>query len=103
MKNDPDRMSVTVTHPTDTMPQIHSIAPTCPLHWTLSDGKRDRISLPQRHHFWPRLHARTLLGQHEFTPQKVTPGFREQDCHLDGEDVLAIEVLMKAIVISFLI
>ena len=66
-------------------------------------SKGHGIALLQRHHLGTRLHARALLGQHEFAAGEIAARLRQQHRHLQREDMLAIEVLMQAIVIASLI
>jgi hypothetical protein len=93
-------MTVPGTNTTDSMSQIDPIAPMFPLDRTVMNRKSHGIALSKRNHLWSRLHARTLLGQHEFATSKVCSRFREQNRNLDGEHVLAIEILMEAVVIA---
>jgi hypothetical protein len=41
-----------------------------------------------------------LLGQHELASREIPPRFREQKGYLNGEDMLAIEILVQAVVVS---
>ena len=61
------------------------------------------IALTQWHDHGPRLHARPLFGQYEFTASEITLRFRQQNCELKRENVFAIEILMQAVVIAGLI
>ena len=54
----------------------------------------------QRRDFGARLHARPLLGQHEFTAVKIALRLGEQDRDLQRKKVLAVHVLMQAIVVA---
>jgi hypothetical protein len=42
----------------------------------IADRRDHRIAFAQRHHFRSRLHARALLGHHEFAAREITPGLR---------------------------
>ena len=64
------------------------------------DREDDGIALAQRHDLGARLHARALLGQHEFAAGEVPAGLGQQDRDLEREDVLAVEVLVQAVVVA---
>ena len=63
------------------------------------DGKYDALTLVERGHLGPRLHARPLFGEDEFAPREIDAGLCEQERDLEREDVFAVEVLMQAVVI----
>ena len=83
----------------DAVPKVDPIHTARALHRTLMDGEDNRVTLPERHDFRPRLHARPLLGHHEFAAREIAAGFGQQDRDLEREHMLAIEVLMQAVVI----
>ena len=58
------------------------------------------LALPQRHDFGTRLHARALLGEHEFAAGEILTWSREQEGHLQREHEFAVDVLMQAIVVA---
>src|SRR5258708_20280914 len=93
-------MTVPGTDTADPMPQIDPIDPARPLHRTVMDSKSHGVALSQRDDLRSRLHARTLLCQHEFATREVSDGFRQQNRDLDGEHVLAIEILVQTVVIA---
>jgi hypothetical protein len=66
-------------------------------------SKRDGISLPERYDLRARLHARALFGKYKFAAREVFPGFREQDGNLDWKDMFAVQVLVQAVIVAFLI
>ncbi len=76
---DSNRMTISGTDTADPMPQIDTMDPMRPLHLTVLDRKSHGVALSKRHDLYSRLHARTLLGQHEFTTREVSAGFREQN------------------------
>jgi hypothetical protein len=63
--------------------------------------ERHRVALAEGNHLWPRLHSRALLGENEFAAREIPLRFRQQDCYLEREYVLAVEILMKAVEIAF--
>ena len=82
------------------MPQIGAIGSALSLYRSMMNREAYGIALAQRHHFRSRLHPRTLFGQHELSSGKIPPGLRKEESHLDREDVLSIEILMKAVVVA---
>ncbi|ESY25690.1 hypothetical protein X750_03335 [Mesorhizobium sp. LNJC394B00] len=46
------------------------------------------------------MHARALLGQHEFAAGEILAGLRQQDRHLQGKSEIAVEVLMEAVEVA---
>src|SRR6202011_3607214 len=96
MKNHADGMTMAGTDPAHAMTQINAIGPSRPLHRPVMHSKGNRIALAERHHFGPRLHARALLGQHEFAAAEIAAGFRQEDRDLQRENVFAVEVDRKS-------
>src|SRR5579864_389214 len=97
------RMAPAGPKPADAMPQVDAVGAARPLDRPMIHGKGNRIALPERNHLRARLHARPLLGQHELAALEVAPRLGQQERDLQRKDVLAIEVLMQAIVVAFLI
>ena len=62
MENDAKCMAVSPAQTTDAVPKIDPIHTARTLHRTVMDGEDNRVTLPERHDFWPRLHARALFG-----------------------------------------
>src|SRR5690242_20594785 len=81
MEDDADGVAVATSQPADTMPHVDAVGSARPLHGTMVHGKGHRIALPQRYDFGARLHARALLGQHEFATSEIATGFGQQDRH----------------------
>ena len=54
----------------------------------------------ERHDLDARLHARALLGQHELAAGEVAPGSDSRIATCSGNDVLAVEVLVQAVVVA---
>ena len=99
VKDDPDRVAVPRANAADPVPEIYSVPPATPLHRPVVDSENDGVTLSQRHDLSPRLHPRTLFGHDELTTGEVSSGFGQQDGNLEGEHVLAVEVLMQAVVV----
>src|SRR5919202_3371327 len=82
------------------MAKIDAIHAPRAMHGTLAHGEDHPVTLPQRHHHGPRLHARTLFSEDKFTAGEVMLGFREEERHLEGKHVLAVQILVETIVIA---
>jgi hypothetical protein len=82
------------------MPQIHLVNPASSLHRSVMDGKHHSVALSERHDFSSRLHSRALLGDDELAAGEIASRVRQQDGELQRKDVLAVEVLVKAVVIA---
>lgn len=63
------------------------------------DCEDDAIALAKRYDHWPRLHARALLRHHELTTGEICIGLGKQNCQLDWEYVLTVEVLVQTVVV----
>lgn len=64
------------------------------------DGESHGIALAKWHHFWSRLHPRSLFRKHELSTGKVARRVREQNRYLHWKYVLAIEILVQAVIVS---
>jgi hypothetical protein len=99
MEDDTERVTMPRANAAYAVSKIGPIHTARTLHRTVMDGEDNRVALPERHDFWPRLHARALLGEHELATREVTFGFGQQNRDLERENVLAVEILMQAVVI----
>jgi len=84
----------------DTVPQVYAIHATGSFHWTMVNREYDGIALAQRHHLGAGLHPRPLLSEDELTAGEVFFRLGKQNRHLQGEHVLAVEILVQAVVIA---
>ena len=100
MKYDPQGVATPRPDATDPMAKIDPVGTSFPLHWAIMNGEGHRVALFQSNHFRSRLHAWPLLGEHKFSSSEVPPRLRQQNCDLDREDMLAIEILMETIEIA---
>lgn len=83
------------------MTEVYSIGPPRTLYGPTIDREYHRIALSKRNDHRSRLHAWALFGQHEFAALKILSRFVEKDRQLERENVFAIEILVKAIVVAF--
>jgi hypothetical protein len=58
------------------------------------------LSLFESDDLGPRLHPRPLLGQDEFAAREVDVRSREQECDLEREDVIAVQVLVEGVIVA---
>src|SRR5207249_4289836 len=89
-----------VAQPVDSVPEIDAIGPARAVHRTVVHRDHPGIAPPQRHHLGPRLHAWALLGQHEFAAGEILFRLRQQNRHLQREDMLAVEILVESVVVA---
>jgi hypothetical protein len=100
VKDDPERMSVSLAKFTNSMAKGHTIVATGAFVGSLIDGEHNGVAFRKRHHFRARLHARPLLSQHKFSTLEVRSRVRQQDSHLQRKNMLSVEILMETIVVS---
>ena len=86
--------------PANTMSHIDTISASRSLHGSMMDREDHSLSLSEVNHFSTRLHARSLLCQHELASGKIAAWLREKKCDLQGKYVLTVEILMKAIEVA---
>src|SRR4051812_12506820 len=92
-------MAMARAHAADAVAHVHAIDAAGSSDGPVMDGEDDGVALGERDHFGARLHARPLLGEYEFAAGEIA-GRREQERDLDGEDEVAVEILMEAVVIA---
>ena len=81
----------------DAMPEIDAIVAFRALDRPVVHRKGHCITLLQRHHLGPALHAWPLLGQNKLAACEVVSGFREQDCNVQRECEITVNILMQAV------
>jgi hypothetical protein len=67
------------------------------------NGEGYCISLTQGHNLGPRLHPGALFCENELPSLKVCFRIREEYSHLDWENVLSVDVLMKAVIVPLIV
>src|SRR6266568_15707 len=82
------------------MAQIDAIHATRAVHRTMMHREDHPGSPAERDDLGARLHARPLLREHEFATREVVSWYREQEGGLQREDMLSIQILMQAVVIT---
>jgi hypothetical protein len=90
VKNDAERVAVAGANAADAVPEIHAIQTFLTLHGAMMNCEYHTVALPERHNYWSRLHARTLLRHHEFAAREIFVGFGQQDGELERENMLSI-------------
>ena len=80
--------------------EVHAVIALRSMHGPVMDCEGHSISLPKGHDFDAALHARPLFGQDKLAPGEVLPGLREENCHLDREYEIAIDILMETVEIT---
>ena len=71
VKDDPKRMSVSLTKFTNPMAKGHTIVATGAFVGSLIDGEHDGVAFRKWHYLRARLHARPLLSQHKFSALEI--------------------------------
>ena len=82
------------------MSQIDAIGATRALHGPLVNCEGHCIALAEWNDLRSRLHARALLREYEFAASKVPLRLGEEDRHLNGKNMLPVEILMEAVVVT---
>ena len=75
VKDDPKRMSVSLTKFTNPVAKGHTIVASGTFMRSLIDGEHDGIAFRKWHHFRARLHARTLPSQNKFSSLEIRSWF----------------------------
>lgn len=101
VKDDPHRVSLPRTQLADAVAHVNPIDSTGSLHGTGVNCERYSIALLERYNLYARLHTWTLFGQHKLAAGKIVVRRGEQDGDLNRENMLSVEILMKAVVIAF--
>src|ERR1700751_2697947 len=86
VEDDSDGVTHAGAHPAYAVPQIDTVISLGALHRPIVDGERNGGALAQRDDFRAALHARPLLGQHEFTAREIGAWFQQEDGDLDREE-----------------
>src|SRR5262249_19750915 len=88
-----ERMPPPSAAPAHAMPHVYPIAAAPALHGPRMHGEDHGVSLPQRHHLRPRLHAGPLLSQHELAAREISARLGQPDRDLQREGQLTVEIL----------
>src|ERR1700757_3131273 len=99
VKDNSQHRSVAAAQAADAMTEFRTIETARSSHRTFVPRENYAIPLAQRNDLHARLSARSPLRQQEFTTGEIALGDREQKRRLQRENVLAVKVLMKAVVI----
>jgi hypothetical protein len=75
VKDDPKRMSVSLTKFANSMAKGHTIVATGAFVGPLIDGEHNGVALSKWHYLRARLHARPLLSQHKFSALEIRSWF----------------------------
>ena len=100
MKDDAEGVAVTLAHRADPMAQVDPVVTAGSSDRTSVHGENDTVALIERYHLDPRLHPRSLFGQHKFTALEIFGRLGEEDRDLQRENVLTVQVLVQTIVVA---
>ena len=79
VKDDSEGEAFAASDPAHAVAQIDAIGPARPLHGAVAHGEDDPVALRKRRDLRARLHARALLGQHEFAAAEIMARLGEQN------------------------
>src|SRR6478752_6630574 len=99
VENHAKGMAVSCAYATHSMAKIDAVHAARAAHGPMMNCKDHCIALAQRNHLRPRLHPRPLLCEHELPAGKILAGLRQQDCDLQWEHMLPVEVLVQTVVV----
>ena len=100
VKDDAKRMALSFAKRAHPVPHCYSIDTATALDRPVVDGEDHRLSRFQRHDLDSRLHPRPLLGQDQFAARELCARLRQEECCLQRETQLAVQVLMQAIIVA---
>jgi len=82
------------------VPEIYAIGAARALYGPVMNCEGYCITLAEGNDLRPRLHARALFREYEFTADEIALRLGEQNRYLNGKHMLPIEVLMEAVVVA---
>ena len=100
VKDDAKREALARAQRAHAVPHRNAVVASNAAHRAVIDGEYGEVALRERQHRRARLHARALLGQHQFAAIELGAGAREQEHALQREHVLAVQVLVQAVVVA---
>src|SRR5258708_7234866 len=100
MKDDAERVAMTLTHGADAMAQVNPVVAAGSPDWAAVHGEHHTVTLSERDHVDPRLHPRPLFGQYKFTALEIFGRRGEEDRDLQRENMFAVQVLVQAVEIA---
>ena len=71
MKDDAERVAMTLTHRADPMAEVNAIVAASASDRAAIHGEHHTVALSERHHLDARLHTRSLFGQYKFTAVEI--------------------------------
>ena len=99
MEDDSERSPAATAQLANAVAHCDPVSSTSTADRAMVDRKDDRFAGSKRHDQNPRLHARPLLGQHEFSALKFFWVAQEERC-LQWKGQVAVKVLVQAIIVS---
>ena len=95
MKDDAERMASSFAKRADAVTHGDAVGAATALDRPVVDREDYRLARLERDHIRPRLHPRTLLGQHELAAGELLSRPRQQEDRLQREVELAVKVLVQ--------
>src|SRR5215469_11791196 len=94
-------MPVTGAYRAHAVPDSHTVEPTRTPYRPEIHGEENRVTFAKDDNVRTRLHAWSLLREHELASGKVSVRIRQQCSQLNRKDVFAIKVLVQTVVVTF--
>ena len=92
MKDDSKGVAMARPQPTHAVPHVDAIRAPCTRNRPMMDREDHALALAKGNDLGSRLHARPLLGEYKFAAREIDSRLRKQECDLEREDVLAIDI-----------
>jgi hypothetical protein len=99
VENDAKRVSVSRPDTAHAVSQIHTVHAIVAVDRAITNREYNAVSLSKRHNHRSGLHTRPLFRHNKFTAGKIFRAFRQQDCELKREHMVAVQVLVQTVVI----
>jgi hypothetical protein len=100
MEDDPEGMAHPGTDAAYSMPELDPVAASGSRHRPVMHGENNSIPATQRNDLDTALHAWALLGQDKLSPREILAWLGQQDRDLQREGQLAVQILMKTVVVA---
>jgi len=97
VEDDARSIALAGAKPADTVPHIDTVDSASALDRPVVNCKDHRITLAQRNDLGSGLHSGSLFSEDKLAANKVAAWLGQENGDLEGKDVFAVEVLVKAV------
>jgi hypothetical protein len=91
VENDAKCVSVSRPDTAHAVSQIHTVHAIVAVDRAITNREHNAVSLSKRHNHRSGLHTRPLFRHNKFTAGKIFRAFRQQDCELKREHMVAVQ------------